>query len=121
MPKNAPSASMNSMLPKLAGELDAPLLSEPAALGDVVLLTSAAGVLGSVVGMTLVIDGLIEPLRPVPAATTVLLVVVTFATAVAVTARCEYEDDVHAAKEDESVHVVSSVTEPDGVAVGTVA
>jgi len=120
MPKNALSASMNSMLPLTEG-LDAPLLSEPEALGDVLLLISAAGVLGSVVGMMLVIDGLIEPLRPVPAANIEVLVVVTLVLAVAVTARCEYEDDVHAAKEDESVHVVSSVTEPDGVAVGTVA
>jgi hypothetical protein len=89
MPQNAPIANIPSRLPVLTEKLLAPLVPEPEALGSVLLLTSAVGLLGSAVGKTLVIDGVIEPLTSVLEADVELLLVEAFDCTAEVTARCE--------------------------------
>jgi hypothetical protein len=89
MPENAPIANITSRLPVWTEKLLAPLVPEPEVLGPVLLLTPAAGLLGSVVGKTLVIDGVAEPLASVLEAGVELLLVVALCSTAEVTARCE--------------------------------
>lgn len=123
MPKKAPAASIPNRLPELAEKTIAPLLdpeelalalSEELSLALGLSVGSAVWLLDPVKGKTLAIDGSTEPLAVVA---NVELLIVVF---VVDTAR-EYEEAVQAGKDVELVQVVSSFTEPDGVAVPTVA
>jgi hypothetical protein len=129
MPKNENAASIQSRLPALAGEKVAALLATPAPeeLASVLLGAPATvELLASGVGMTLVSNVVVGLLASVAADVELLVVILevgilpVVASAAAV-ARCEYDVAVQAANDVASVQVVSSVTDPDGVAVGTVA
>lgn len=128
MPKDEPAASTKSRLPALTGETVAPPLAAPAPeeLASVLLATSAAELLASGVGMTLVSIVVFGLLASVAVDVEMLVVklkvgMVPVVASVAAVVCCEYEVAVHAAKDAEFIQVVSSVTDPDRVAVGTVA
>lgn len=113
----------------MAGEKVAALLATPAPeeLASVLLGAPATvELLASGVGMTLVSNVVVGLLASVAADVELLVVILevgilpVVASAAAV-ARCEYDVAVQAANDVASVQVVSSVTDPDGVAVGTVA
>jgi hypothetical protein len=125
IPKIAPAVSTQSRFPNLAGKTVASLLAASEELASVLLATSAGVLLASRFGIMLVSIE-VAVLLGFDVADAELLVALLdvellLVALLAATARCEEELAVQAAKDAELVQVVSSVTDPDGVAVGTVA